>query len=69
MGSLGIRNLSWQQVVVSLALLAAVVVAYKLFGELPAGVVLVISGVVNLLLGRRPNDAEHPDCPGRDPGA
>ena len=51
---MSIRNLTWQQVIVSLALLAAVVVAYKLFGELPAGVLLVISGVVNLLLGRDP---------------
>jgi hypothetical protein len=36
------------------ALLGAVVAAYKLLGELPAGVLLVVSGIINLLLGRRP---------------
>ena len=54
MGSLSIRNLTWQQVIVCLGLLAAVVGAYKLFGELPAGVLLVVSAIVNLLLGRKP---------------
>src|SRR4051812_586957 len=54
MSTMSIRNLTWQQVILSLALLAAVVGAYKLFGELPAGVLLVISGIVTLLLGRSP---------------
>jgi len=54
MSTIGVRNLTWQQVLVCVALLAAVIIAYKLFGELPAGVLLVISGIVNLLLGRRP---------------
>lgn len=48
------RNLTWQEVAVCLGLLGGVVVAYKMFGELPAGMLLVISGVVNLLLGRGP---------------
>lgn len=46
------KNLTWQQVVVCLGLLASVVGAYKLFGEVPAGVLLVVSSVINLLLGR-----------------
>lgn len=61
MSTLGIQNLTWQQVVVSLALLAGVVAAYKLFGELPAGVLLVLSGVVNLLLGRRSRASDRCD--------
>lgn len=47
-----ISNLTWQQVVVCALLLGSVVGAYKLFGEVPAGVLLVVSSVVNLLLGR-----------------
>ena len=54
MSTMSVRNLTWQQVTVCVAMLAAVVVAYKLFGELPAGVLLVLSGIVNLLLGRAP---------------
>jgi Na+/H+ antiporter NhaC len=53
------RNLTWQQVIVSIALLASVVGAYELFGEIPASVALVISQIVNLLLGRDP--PRHPD--------
>ncbi len=52
MSTMSVRNLTWQQVIVCVAMLAAVVVAYKLFGELPAGVLLVLSGIVNALLGR-----------------
>jgi Na+/H+ antiporter NhaC len=47
-----IKNLTWQQVALCLILLASVMGAYKLFGEIPAGVLLVVSSVVNLLLGR-----------------
>lgn len=54
---LSFHNLTWQQVIVCVALLGAVVGAYKLFGEVPAGVMLVITGVVNLLIGRTPEDA------------
>jgi hypothetical protein len=53
---MSIRNLTWQQVVVCLALLVAVVAAHKLLGDLPAGVLLVVSAIVNLLLGRDPAD-------------
>jgi len=54
MASTGIdvRNISWQQTVIAVALLGAVIAAYKLFGEIPAGVLLVISSVTNFLLGR-----------------
>jgi hypothetical protein len=54
MSTMSIRNLTWQQAILCVALLGAVVLAYKLFGELPAGVLLVLSGIVNLLLGRNP---------------
>lgn len=53
---MALKNLTWQEVVICVALLAAVVGAYKLFGEVPASVMLVISGVVNLLLGRSASD-------------
>jgi Na+/H+ antiporter NhaC len=49
-----VKNLTWQQVTICCALLVAVIGAYKLFGEIPAGVLLVISSIVNLLLGRAP---------------
>jgi hypothetical protein len=51
---MSIRNLTWQQVTVCIALLVGVVAAYELLGELPAGVLLVVSAIVNLLLGRAP---------------
>jgi Na+/H+ antiporter NhaC len=54
-GNIDVKNLTWQQVVLCIALLASVVGAYKLFGEIPAGVLLVISSIVNLLLGRADN--------------
>ena len=47
-----VKNLTWQQVALCLGLMIAVMSAYKLFGELPAGMLLVISSIVNLLLGR-----------------
>ena len=47
-----IKNLTWQQVTLCAVLLIAVVGAYKLFGEIPAGVLLIVSSIVNLLLGR-----------------
>lgn len=47
-----VQNLSWQQVAVSAVLLIAIIASYKLFGDLPAGILLVVSSVVNLLLGR-----------------
>jgi hypothetical protein len=52
MSSIDVRNLSWQQVAICSVLLVAVIGAYKLFGELPAGVLLVVSSITNLLLGR-----------------
>lgn len=45
-------DITWQQVVVCIALLVAVVAAYKLFGEIPAGVLLILSSITNFLLGR-----------------
>lgn len=56
MSSIDIRNLSWQQVAICSVLLVAVIGAYKLFGELPAGVLLVVSSITNLMLGRAPAD-------------
>jgi Na+/H+ antiporter NhaC len=47
-----VKNLTWQQITLCAVLLVAVIAAYKLFGELPAGVLLVVSSIVNLLLGR-----------------
>lgn len=47
-----VKNLTWQQVALCGVLVASVMGAYKMFGELPAGVLLVISSIVNLLLGR-----------------
>ncbi len=61
MNTMSFRNLTWQQVTVCVAMLTAVVVAYKLFGELPAGVLLVLSGIVNLLLGRAPTKPDAND--------
>ncbi len=58
------KNLSWEQVVLSLGLLFAVIAAYKLLGEVPAGVLLVFSSVVNLMLGRSdvpPMGASNPE--------
>jgi len=49
---MSLRNLTWPQVVVCVALLAAVIGTYKLFGEIPAGVMLVFSSVITFLLGR-----------------
>lgn len=60
MKGMSLRNLTWQQVVVCLALLASVVGAYELFGDLPAGVLVVVSAVVNLLLGRDPPNDQRP---------
>ena len=48
-----LQNLSWQQVVIFVACLATVVVAYKLFGEIPAAIALLLSSTVNFLLGRQ----------------
>ncbi len=45
-------EITWSQVAICVALLAAVIVAHKLFGDLPAGVLLVLSSVTNLLMGR-----------------
>ena len=50
------KNLTWPQVALCLGLLAATIVAYKFFGEAPAGVLLVLSSVTNLLLGRAPEE-------------
>ena len=49
---MSIQNLTWPQVVLCIALLAATVTAYRLLGEVPAGVLLVVSSLVNFLLGR-----------------
>lgn len=49
-----IRNLTWQQVVVLVACLAAVLVALKFFGNEAAGVTAVVSTVLTFLLGRDP---------------
>lgn len=46
------NHITWQQVVICVALLVAVVAAYKLFGEIPAGVLLILSNLTNFLLGR-----------------
>jgi Na+/H+ antiporter NhaC len=54
-----VKNLTWQQVILCLGLMLAVMGAYKLFGELPAGVLLVISSIVNLLLGRTNSQGGH----------
>jgi Na+/H+ antiporter NhaC len=59
-GQIEVKNLTWQQVVICCALLVAVVGAYKLFGELPAGVLLVLSSITNLLLGRAGNTDKDP---------
>lgn len=52
------KNLTWPQAALCIALLASTVAAYKLFGEAPAGVLLVLSSVTNLLLGRESAPAE-----------
>lgn len=52
MSNIDVKNLTWQQVTICCVLLVAVIAAYKLFGDIPAGVLLVVSSVTNLLLGR-----------------
>lgn len=49
-----IRNLTWQQVVVLVACLAAVLLALKFLGNEAAGVTAVVSTVLTFLLGRDP---------------
>ena len=49
---LDVKNLTWQQLVLCTVLLVSVIVTYKLFGDIPGGVLLVISSITNLLLGR-----------------
>lgn len=50
--NISLANLTMPQAVVCVALVAATVTAYKLFGEVPAAVTLVVSSVLNLLIGR-----------------
>lgn len=52
MSQVDVKNLTWQQVAICCVLLVAVIGAYRLFGEIPGGVLLVISSITNLLLGR-----------------
>lgn len=47
-----VKNLTWQQVALCMCLMLSVMGAYKMFGELPAGVLLVLSSITNLMLGR-----------------
>lgn len=47
-----VKNLTPQQIALCAILLIAVITSYKLLGEMPAGVLLVVSSIVNLLLGR-----------------
>lgn len=58
MSSIDVRSVTWQQVAICTVLLVAVIAAYKLFGEIPAGVLLVISSVTNFLLGRAPDSKD-----------
>lgn len=49
---MSLKNLTVPQAMICIALLAAVITTYKLFGEVPAGLMLAISSLINLLLGR-----------------
>ena len=49
---LDVKNLTWQQLALCSVLLVSVIATYKLFGDIPGGVLLVISSITNLLLGR-----------------
>lgn len=46
------KNLTWQQVALCLGMLAATIAAYKLFGAEPAGLLLLVTSITNLMLGR-----------------
>jgi hypothetical protein len=52
------KSLTFPQVALCAVLLAGVIATYKLFGEAPAGVMLVLSSVINLLLGRSASPSE-----------
>jgi hypothetical protein len=58
-----IRNLTWQQVAVLVACLAATFAAYKLLGPEAGGVSSVVSAVLAFLLGRDPPPPPAPEAP------
>lgn len=59
-----IRNLTWQQVAVLVACLAATCVALRFFGQEAAGVTAVVSTVLTFLLGRDPPSPPSPPTDG-----
>lgn len=52
--------LTWQQVALCALLLTGVIVSYKILGEVPSMAMLAISSVINLLLGRAPQQPPTP---------
>lgn len=58
---MNLRSISWQQAVVLVACVAGTFAAYKFLGPEAAGASMVVSMVLNFMLGRAPDAPPGPE--------